>query len=70
MEVSMGFFENAYVSIVDAIQFFDSSIAFVSDLVVYLPSVLGSAVILFLTVYVIRFFLLKWGYYDSICFIY
>lgn len=55
----MQFIENSIVSIGDAVRLFTESVGFTLDLVAYLPSVLGTAVVVFLAAYIIRFCLLK-----------
>lgn len=55
----MQFIQNSVVSIGDALKLFDGSISFIVQLIGYLPSVLGTAVVVFLATYIIRFCLLK-----------
>lgn len=42
-----------------ALELFTSSINFVTEMVFYIPDVIGSAIIVFLTAYAVRFCLLK-----------
>ena len=55
----MEFISNSVVSIGDALRLFDGAISFIVQLVGYLPAVLGTAVVVYLATYIIRFFLLK-----------
>ena len=55
----MQFIQNSVVSIGDALKLFDGSISFIGQLIGYLPSVLGTAVVVFLATYIILFCLLK-----------
>lgn len=55
----MEFIQNSVVSIGDALKLFNDSISFIVSLVGYLPAVLGTAVVVFLATYIIRFCLLK-----------
>lgn len=50
---------NTFASVGDAIKLLRSAIVSVVELVGYVPAVIGSAIIVFLAVYVIRFCLLK-----------
>ena len=50
---------NLFGSFGEALRLLDTSIASVAELVEYIPSVIGSAVIVFLAAYVVRFCLLK-----------
>ena len=43
----------------NALQLFTSSVTFVVEMVGYIPAIIGSAVIVFLSAYIIRFALLK-----------
>ena len=50
---------NTFASVGDAIKLLQSAITSVVELVGYVPVVIGSAIIVFLSVYVLRFCLLK-----------
>lgn len=52
-------FVNAIQSLYLAIRMVVGSVEFVTTFVTYLPAVIGSAVIIFIAVFVIRFLLLK-----------
>lgn len=51
--------KNTFNAVGYALEMFTNSVYFIVDLIGYLPAILGSAVIVFLTAYIIRFVLLK-----------
>lgn len=55
----MELFSNMVNAVDNALQLFTSSVTFVVEMVGYIPSIIGSAVIVFLSAYIIRFCLLK-----------
>ena len=53
------FFESIYEAIRNALLIVDSSLSFVFNTLGYLPSIIGTAVVLAVSIYLIRFLLLK-----------
>ena len=58
-------FMDGLMNIVNALGYaakmFDYSLRFLLSAIEYMPAIIGSAVIVFVAVYVVRFLLLKWG---------
>lgn len=50
---------NSFNAVGYALELLTNSVYFVVDLIGYMPAIIGSAIIVFLTVYIIRFVLLK-----------
>lgn len=53
------FIENFFNSLIMAITFMLSSVGFSLQLVAFVPAIIGSAIVIFIAIYVIRFILMK-----------
>lgn len=53
------FLENFFNSLIMAITFMLSSVGFSLQLVAFVPAIIGSAIVIFIAIYVIRFILMK-----------
>lgn len=53
------FIENLIGSLIMAVIFMTKSVTFALALIQYVPAIIGSAIVIFLAIYIIRFLLLK-----------
>lgn len=53
------FIENFFNSLIMAVTFMMSSVGFSIQLVSFVPAIIGSAIVIFIAIYVIRFILMK-----------